>query len=259
MEKKKKDARELGTNPYILAAVGAVLLGAALLMRSFPVLIFAAIAPLFAITDHANEKNFWHRVELVAGAFAVGLTCRFGLQEPLVMTVVLESLAIGLVFLAYTYSKRGLGIRLGKVSLILFWLALEYVLLKFFSRKPVFFLADALSGKFEWLAWTNSTGYLGASLWILIANWLLYLGLFKNGLRIPFLFLFLIVILSPIFYSYNLRTEYATREGMLQLYMGNPTFANGYSNTGEWIPRTGAWISILIFLSALVKDNIRKK
>jgi hypothetical protein len=45
---------------------------------------------------------------------------------------------------------------------------------------------------------------------------------------------------------------------MLQFYTtgeGSPE----YRKNGEWIPRTAAWISVLIILSALVKGNINKK
>jgi apolipoprotein N-acyltransferase len=254
-----KESKSHTINPYILCAISAVLLSAALLMRSFPVLIFAAIAPLFAITDHANEGNFWNKVELVGVAFAAGLVAWSGFDTAMTMTVVLESIAIALTFLAYTFSRRGLGSRLGKLTLIIFWLATEYLLVKFFANKPVFFLADAVYAKTAWLRWTNSTGYLGASLWILVANLFFYLGLLRNGLRIWYLLVFLIVILGPIFYSYTLQTDYATRLHMLLLYMNDPTPAEGYNARGEWIPRTAAWISVLILLSAFVKDNIRKK
>lgn len=255
-----KESKNQKVNPYVLAVISAVLLTAALLMKSFPVLIFVAIAPLFAITDHTNENNFWNKIELIAAAFAVALVAWSQLDESLVMTVVLEPIVLALVFLAFTYSKRGLGSRLGMLTLILFWLAMEYLKAKFFVNKPVFYLASVLDLKPGWLRWTKSTGYLGASLWILMANWFVYLGLFRNGLRISYLLVFLVVILGPIFYSYTLQTDYAMHARMYQLYMGHPsTQADGYSERGEWIARTAAWISVLIFLSAFVKDNIRKK
>lgn len=239
----KTQSKTQKINPYILAAISAVLLAAGWSMRSFPVLIFAAIAPLFAITDHADEKNFWNKIELVAVVFGIGMIVQFWAYGDVpVISVVLQSMAVGFVFLAYTYSRRGLGNGLGKLSLILFWLAMEYILLKFFLNHGVSFLGSALNAKREWLYWTKWTGSLGVSLWVLIANWVLYLGLLKNGLRIPYLLLFLIVIVGPIFYSYTLRAD----------------FAKGTAD-GEWIPRTAAWISVLILLSAIVKDYIRKK
>lgn len=257
-----KGSKPVGTNkvnPYILFAISVMLLSAAFLMRSFPVLIFAALAPLFAVADHADGTNFWNKVELAGAAFVLSLFAWYEFDLNMAVPAVLEGIAIALTFLAYTFSRRGLGSTLGKLTLVIFWLAMEYLLLKFLPARPVFFLADAVYLKVEWLRWTNSTGYLGASLWILLANLLLYLGLFRSGLRIGYLIAFLIVILGPIFYSYTLQTDYATRLQMILLYMDGPTRADGYQARGEWIPRTAAWISVLILLSAFVKDNIRKK
>jgi hypothetical protein len=186
---------------YILPAASAVLLIAAYLTRSFPLLIFVALAPLFALTGNVN-----------------------------------------------------------KLALVFFWLAFEYLELKFFPDKGVFFLADAVYSKTEWLRWTNSTGYLGASLWILLANYFLYLALLRNGLRVAYLVVFLIVIVGPILYSYTLQSDYVARLNMLLLYMGDPApTAGDYNERGEWIPRTAAWLSVLILLSTIVKNNIRKK
>ncbi|HMJ69929.1 MAG TPA: hypothetical protein VK508_13585 [Cyclobacteriaceae bacterium] len=246
-------------NPYLLLAIATVLLSAAALMRSFPVLVFAGIAPLFAITDHANENNFWNKLELIGVSLMITLLVWYELDFGMTVPVLLEAILITFAFGAYTFSRRSLGARLGKLPLILFWLAIEYVMLKFFADKRVFFLADVVYGKTDWLRWTNSTGYLGASLWILLANFVLYLGLFQKGLRIGFLVIFLIVILGPILYSYTLQSDYVARLNMLLLYMNDPTTAEGYNARGEWIPRTAAWISVLILLSAFVKDNIRKK
>ncbi|HZY77981.1 MAG TPA: hypothetical protein VFE50_00565 [Cyclobacteriaceae bacterium] len=190
----------MAKNRYILLAISIVLLIAAFLTKSFPIIIFAALAPLFALTGKVN-----------------------------------------------------------KLSLIFFWLALEYLELKFFADKHVFFLADAVYEKTEWLRWTNWTGYLGASLWILLANYFLYLGLLQNGLRVPYLVVFLIVIVGPILYSYTLQSDYVARLNMLLLYMNGPTSTEGYNARGEWIPRTAAWISVLILISAVVRNNIRKK
>lgn len=254
-----KESKNHKTNPYILFVISVVLLAAAFLMKSFPVLIFAAIAPLFAIPDHANEENFWNKVELVGASLALGLFVWYEFDVNMGITIALEAIAIALTFLAYTFSRRGLGSRLGKLTLILFWLAMEYLILKFFAGKPVFFLADVVYLKTDWLHWTNSTGYLGASLWILTANLFLYLGLFRNGLRVAYLFAFVIVIVGPIFYSYTLQSDYVARLNMLLLYMNDPASAEGYNASGEWIPRTAAWISVLILLSAFVKANIKKK
>ena len=173
-------------NPYLLLVLSVLLLGAGFLMKSFPVLVFTGIAPLFALADHAGDKSFLKR--------------------------------------------------LGKVPLILFWLTLEYIALEFNGD---FSLANALVAKSEWLRWTKYTGVSGASLWILLANLFLYFGLFRKW---PHTVVFVIVIVGPILYSYTLPSEAMTKP-----------------ENGEWVARTSAWISVLVLLSAVVKELIRKK
>jgi len=139
--------------------------------------------------------------------------------------------------------------RLGKLPLILFWLAIEYLF-----HTP--FLGEIFLSKPEWIRWATFTGYSGVSLWILLANLFLYLGLFQKW---PYTVVFVIVIVGPILYSYTLQSDYVARLTMLLLYMNDPSPTEGYNARGEWIPRTAAWISVLILASVIVKANIRKK
>jgi hypothetical protein len=132
--------------------------------------------------------------------------------------------------------------QLGKLPLILFWLAIEYLMLKFAGENG-FFLADAVSSKPGWLRWTIYTGYTGASLWILVVNLCVYLALFRKW---QYAAILVIVIVGPILYSYSLPPDPGLR---MEPHQGN----------GEWIPRTAAWISVLILLSAFTKEFIRKK
>lgn len=155
-------------------------------MKSFPVLVFAGIAPLFALVDYTGDKSFLKR--------------------------------------------------LGKLPLILFWLMIEYLAL---SVNGDLSLSNAFAEKNEWVRWTKYTGFSGASLWVLLANLFLYFGLFRKW---PYTVVFVIVIVGPIFYSYTLPSETVTE-----------------TENGEWVARTAAWISVLVLLSAVVKELIRKK
>jgi len=252
-----KDKNKL--NPYLLFVIATALFSAGLLMRSFPLFVFFGLAPLFAITDHANEDNMWNKIELIGVSIVVSLFAWHVFDFTYATSVILLSIGIMLVFAAFTFARSGLGSRLGLLPLILFWLALEYLMLRFAPTKNVFFLADAVVLKTAWLRWNTSMGYLSASLWILMTNWFLYLGTLKNGIRIPYLVIFLIVISGPIIYSYTLQAEPVSRAEMIALYTTNLSSPASYAANGEWIPRTAAWVSVLILLSAFVKENIRKK
>lgn len=148
--------------------------------------------------------------------------------------------------------------RLGTLPLVLFWLALEYIALS--VNMFTFFLADLLSWQSEWLRWTRYTGYLGTSFWILIVLLLLYFSFFRNGFKWSYLVVCVIVIVGPILYSYTLQVEPVTKMEMIRAYAIslNPV-DSPYAKNGEWVARTAAWISVLVLLSAVVKEFVRKK
>lgn len=247
-------------NPYVLGVGAAALLTGAWLMRSLPIFIFVGIAPLFALTDHAQKDNRWNKLELVGVALAISLWAGWVFASEFVVNALLEAIAITVVFVGFTAVRQWLGAKLGKLPLILFWLALEYVFLKLHFTNQVLFLADALQLKKEWYAWTDKTGYLGISLWILVVNFALYLGTLQQGIRVPYLVLFLVLLVAPIVYSYTLTNESVLgRAEMEVLYQTNQAASSSYQDKGEWITRTAAWISVLIILFAIVKHNTAKK
>jgi len=122
-------------------------------------------------------------------------------------------------------------------------------------------LSDAVQGKPEWLRWNQYTGYLGATFWILICNFFLYLALLKKdqGLKGVFLALTLIFILGPIIISYGSAGAPIKKTEMISLYHEQPLASgNLYSKQGEIIPRVTAIISMAILLLAMVKSKTQK-
>jgi hypothetical protein len=246
-------------NPYLLCLMGVALLAAAFLMGPFPVLIFAGLAPLFAIADHAEGDFFWNKLELVAAALFAGFFAAHVTHSERAVPALLQAIAYTLGFAAFNFTHQSLGTRLGRIPLIAFLLSLEYVGLKAGAGSSMVFLADALRFKPEWVRWTLETGYLGISLWILAANHLLYLGLFRKGWSPAWLIGFVAAVIGPIVYSYTLTISGIDKATMLQHYHDVTPDAGLYSLNGEWIPRTAAWISALILVFAFVKSYIQKK
>lgn len=247
-------------NPYLLCILGAMLLGAGFLMRPFPVLVFAGLAAAYALADYAEGDFFWNKLELVLVVLLAGFYCGYGLAGGKFVPSLLQAISATLAFAAFSFARQSLGSRLGKIPLLLFLLALEYIILKAGFGDQAFFLADAMRLKTDWVRWTSETGYLGISLWILVANHLFYLGAFREGLSVPWLLVFLAIVLGPILYSYMLTTPGIDRHTMLLAYSGNvPAETDNYSLRGEWIPRTAAWVSTLILVFAFVKNYIQRK
>lgn len=248
-------------NPYLLFAIGTCLLSAGWVMKSFPLLIFTGLAPLFAITDQVNpKKSFWTFFELILLALSVSLFAANLFSTQYLVPVLVQSIVFTCSFVAHSFVRQNLGPWLSKFFILTFWLGFEYVFLKLSWPNPTLFLADALLLKTEWLRWTQYTGYLGATAWILICNLMLYYALLKHEkINVPLLGVYFVLLIGPILYSYTLTADMMRREDMIALY-DHKTAANPYYfNRGEYIPRTAVFISGLVLIFAVVRNKTQKK
>jgi len=255
-------AKENKLSPLILFLIATVLLTAGWLMKSFPILIFAGFAPLFALTDQIKKESvFWESFEWILIALCASFFAAHFYSLLLLPTVLIQGIAFTLPFIAYKFAKQSLGDRLGKLTILFFWLGTEYLFLKLHWPANSLFLGDALSLHMDWQRWNSHTGYLGASLWILLVNLILYYSYFKTGkMNWPLFILFLITLTGPIVFSYLSPEVVISRETMISFYDNNEIpFLARYEQRGEFIPRTAAWISALILLFAFVKNKTKKK
>lgn len=250
-------------NVWILFVISTLLLSAGWLMKSFPVLIFVGIAPLFAISDVAKDKDSpWNHLELILLSLVISLFCASFFDTTQLILVFAQAILLTLAFAGYTFSYQSLGSRLGKFTIIFFWLGLEYLMLKLPWKNNLFFLADALQLQASWWKWNVTLGYLALSLWILIVNLIFYLGFFKtSAINWMLVALAIVLIAGPIVYSeFFIETSGINRDQMIALYTnGSDTVRENYKNRGELIPRSAAWVSVLIILLALVRNKIKKK
>ena len=251
------------TNVWVLFAIATLLSSFGWLMKSFPVLIFIGITPLFAISDLAKDKNSpWNHLEVILLSLTVSFFSASVFNTSQLILVFVEAILLTLAFAGYSFAYQNLGNRLGKFTIIFFWLGLEYLMLKLPWRGDFYFLADALSLQTAWWKWNVDFGYLGISLWILVVNLFFYFGLFKSAsINWFYLAIAVIFMIGPIVYSsYHLIDPGINREQMNSLYDGVVNTGNkNYSDRGELITRSSAWVSVLILLLALVKNKVKKK
>jgi hypothetical protein len=262
--------------PWLLFVISAILLSAGWLMKPFPIFIFFGFAPLFAIADQAKDgDDFWVHIEFILLALVVSFFAAHSFHVSFLVSAIVQGIVFALAFLSYAFSYQSLGSRLGKFTIIFFWLGLEYILLKLSWREQTVFLADVIQLRAEWMKWNSYTGYLGSSLWILCTNLLLYVAVFKGKLNWYLLALTLICLTGPVIYSLIIKMEGVTRLQMISLYSDvkvesirdvvRADTSHGlaesvkYANRGELVTRTAAWISVLILLLALVKSQTKKK
>lgn len=248
-------------SPLLMVVVATVLLAAGWLMAPFPLLIFLGLAPLFALADTSETAGpIFEKMELVLLALGVSFVLYAFLRDASVVMALVSAITFTLAFVSHAWVRQTLGIRTGKITLILFWLALEYLMLKLVPEKGMF-LADTLALQGDWLRWTVHTGYLGASLWVLVVNWCWYeTFLHDKAIHWGWLVAALVLWLGPAIYSYIVTMSPITRQDMINLYGGLPPQADvTYLARGELTVRTAAWISTLILLFTLVKHQTNRR
>ncbi len=255
-------AKETDTSlpPWVLFLISTALFAAGWLMKPFPLPIFFAFAPLFAIADQARKNDdFWINTEFILLSLISCFFAAFAFDFSHVVGILILAIAFTLSFVIYTFCFQQLGSRLGKFTIIFFWLATEYLLLKLPWRNESIFLTDILLLKKEWLNWTGHTGYLGGTLWILLTNLFLYMTLFKGSFNKAWLIATLITLLSPAIASYFIEQKSIQRYEMMSLYNTGKSALANYTQQGELLTRTSAWVSVVIILLAIVKIQTAKK
>ena len=229
-------------------------------MKPFPIFMFIGLVPFFAILDHSLEsENFWENTELILLGMAIFLFTAFSLEMASLVKVGFLAIVFTLPFLGFAYLRENFGSRTGKFMVIILWLACEYAMLKLQWPKQTIFLADAFQIPSNWTCWNHETGYLGASAWILTANWILYVGVLRKEINWFFIVIGLLIVVVPIGYSFSLDVKPILRKDMIELYRDNTIQDAAFLVKGELVARTCAWLSILIVLFAVVKSRVTKK
>lgn len=246
--------------PWVLFATSACMLAAGWWMRPFPLFIFFGVAPLFALVDRVQHNEaYWTHVELILLALLVGIFAAHHFEVNSLVMAAVQAIVLSLSFLAYNFAHRQLGERLGKVTIIFFWLALEYLMLKLPWRNNAIFLADVLALHPHWTRWTYYTGYLGISLWILVTGLAFYHGSLRQGIQWHWLVAGVLLLVCPVVYSLTMQTSSMNHSQMIALYETGLASSARYGKEGELASRTAAWISVMILLLALVKTKTKRK
>lgn len=208
----------------ILSILSGLLLALSWPTIGFESLIFISFVPLFFIQILILKSFRWKKSSVFIFSFIAflifnGITTGwisnvrpsgfFAVTSALLVNSILMSLVMLLSFLCI----NRFGVKKGLRSFIALWLMFEFLHLDWDLSWPWLMLGNVFSEKIRWIQWYEYTGVLGGSLWILIANVLLfhliqqYLHTKKIGLgkvSIVSLVLFLPITISYfIFYSSN--------------------------------------------------------
>ncbi len=166
----------------LLAMLSGVLLFAGWPPKYMFPFLFVGLVPLFYALHHmesnqakAQKYFIWYvyfglLVWNILTTWWVGYASVGG-----AIAMLLANTALMIIpFSAYVYTKRVIGENKALLAFVLYWLAFEYLHLTWQISYPWLTLGNGLA-MFPWLVqWYEYTGILGGSLWILLANILVY-------------------------------------------------------------------------------------
>lgn len=146
-------------------------------------LLFVALVPLLWVEEHLSQSVIpatrgWVWLYSYIGFLTFnGLTtwwvCNASMAGGL-FAIIANAFLMSVVWLLFHITRQQLGKALGYFSLVLYWLAFEYLHLRWELTWPWLTLGNGLAEAPALFQWYSLTGVLGGSLWILGANILIF-------------------------------------------------------------------------------------
>lgn len=104
--------------------------------------------------------------------------------------IICNALLMSVPFVAYDFSYKKLGLKLGLLSLICYYISFEYLHLRWELTWPWLTLGNGFASYYKFIQWYEWVGHLGGSIWILGSNVLFfYLLINYSNLSRPKLYL----------------------------------------------------------------------
>jgi apolipoprotein N-acyltransferase len=147
----------------------------------------------------------------------------------MVMAVIFNSLFMAVVALMFHVSKKALGQKIGYVSLVVYWIAFEYLHFSWDLSWPWLSLGNVYANIPEIVQWYEYTGPLGGTLWFLILNIILFLIL-KDIIvlktpaikKLPAFIAYDIILIAPIVASLYIYNNYTEIESPVNIVVVQP-------------------------------------
>ena len=146
----------------------------------------------------------------------------------LTAAVFVNSTMMSIVFSLFQYVKRMLGSKHGYFGLIVLWLGFEYFHLYWELTWPWLTLGNGFANQVSWVQWYEFTGVFGGSLWILLANVLVF-TILKNALagmefsrNLKWILALTIVLVAPIVISKNIYSNYVEKGTPMEVLIVQP-------------------------------------
>lgn len=160
-----------------ISLAGSVLLWAAWPVSPFTFLIFLAWVPLLYVEDQVtNRKRFFALAYLHMFTWNI-LTTWWIWNASLpgaISAFLANSLIMCVPWLLFSFTKKYFGRWIGYGSLIIFWMAFEYLHLQWELSWPWLTLGNVFATNPAWIQWYQYSGTSGGTLWVLLVNIFIY-------------------------------------------------------------------------------------
>ncbi len=245
-------------SPFIVISslLTGVLLWLAWPEQGFTPLIFIAWVPLLFAENNFSSRHKKGKGFRMFGNFFMALLIwnslttwwiYYASDVGSIVAIALNSFLMALVWQLFYVVKRKHSSAIGYTSLVIFWIAFEYLHLNWEISWPWLQLGNVFATHPAWVQWYEFTGTLGGSVWILVINLIIF-QLLKNLwykdllLRIRKINVFLIsfiifgVLVSPLILSLYLYYQYEDKGEPINVVILQPNidpYNEKFSGTGD--------------------------
>lgn len=209
-----------------VALAGALLLWAAWPVSAFTLLIFVAWTPLLWVEDHVQHRwRFFAIVFLHMLVWNVLTTWWVWNASPAgaMGAFFANSLVMSIPWIFAKPVKKRWGRKIGYASLIIFWIAFEFLHQNWELSWPWLTLGNSFATHPQWVQWYEYTGASGGTLWILLSNIIAYAAfrLYRSEGRTQQYFVnisaWVILLFLPMIVSRFIQTAETKRAAAAQL------------------------------------------
>ena len=218
---------------FLLSILSALLLTFAWLPNGFTPLIFIALVPILMVEDAVFKSPQKYKTIVL---FACTYLCFFTWNilttwwiknasfAGAAMAIISNALLMTIVFLFYHKIKKRLSGYWSQLIFISFWITFEFLHLDWDLTWTWLTLGNVFAENHNWVQWYEYTGVFGGSLWVLIANCIVFnlvSGYKAQNIKKQILALCLLIIF-PLIISYAIITSASTLNKKVNVLIVQP-------------------------------------
>lgn len=205
-----------------LSFLGGMLLAAGFSPYPFSLLLFVGFLPFLIVEEEIRAKAGYGSSWLLfrylwPGLLLWNILTTFWVANSAlaagIFAVSVNSLLMFIPFLLYQKASGLLKKELSPYTLIVFWIAFEYFHMRWELSWPWLTLGNGFAALPSWVQWYEYTGTQGGTLWVLVANSILFSFLknrrenkdnsFLNNLPFRFILVILVPLIISLFLYYS--------------------------------------------------------